>query len=110
MNKAKLSQVFMFIKDMAIALRMNSSYSRREKPHAERDVMWLSDALHNYHLIAKALIDDKNKAGLIDDLIMTYADYTANAEAMATFKRWDIDINAAIKILESLKDCVFRRR
>jgi hypothetical protein len=108
MDNSKLADVFALIKQLAIALRMNSDYSSDPKPQASTDVMWLSDALHNFDCIEEALLDPNTTNQKLNSLISTYKEYLESrghykSVAIHTFDRWNIDIAGAVKLLESLK-------
>lgn len=109
MENANLAKVFGLTKSLAKAIRMNSSYNSEVNPNREDDVMWLSDALHNFDFLENALLEPEKKNALLDRLIATYREYlNPSAQyksiAMDTFKRYEIDIPSAIAIFESLKN------
>lgn len=52
-----LGELLLFIFDVATSIRMNSSYNSlsAHNPETPQSVMWLSYALHNLHMIGRAL-------------------------------------------------------
>ena len=103
-----LANVFSLVTELALAIRMNSSYAvKTVGPHTLDDVMWLSDAMHNMELIGLALREPGNEKQYIEILISSFKCYLEpkgmfSSIPLETFDRWNIDIVAAITQFESL--------
>lgn len=52
-----LGELLLFVSDVATSIRMNSAYNRLSAgdPEPSQSVLWLSDVLHNLHVVGKAL-------------------------------------------------------
>lgn len=109
-NNQALAELFIFIRDIAVAIRMNSAYSGSSIPSSptrDEDVRWLSDALHNFDVFARCLANPDNASYRINILIENYEYYLVDAhfkksKPSETFKRWDIDILHGIRIMKSI--------
>lgn len=111
LNKKALCELFGYISEIALAIRMNSAYSRFSQNNVfkDHDVMWLSDALHNFNMISDAIAiaeTSDERPTSIEMLISTYKRYLESKDkdkgAVASFSRSGIDIQRGIEILESL--------
>lgn len=57
-TSAQLGRLLNFVADMATAIRLNSAYRGVQTgpdEQASLDVMWLSDSLHNFNQLGRAL-------------------------------------------------------
>lgn len=98
-----------FVGIVATSIRMNSAYTERHDPH---DVMWLSESLHDFTQLTKALIaeDFQEIARTAALLIGTYTWYkngggSCKSDPKDSFQKYPwIDLDKGIAIFQSIKD------
>jgi hypothetical protein len=110
-----LGELFEYIADVAIALRMNSAYnSSAPSEHQLDDVMWLSDSLHNLDGLGMALKEGRMVEQTINGLISNFNFYLHGDNPHFNYKSSpadtygrelysDISPSRAIKILNNIK-------
>lgn len=111
----ELAKLLNFVSSVAIALRMNSAYSpvSSSNPDKDEDIMWLSDSLHNFDSLARAIETGDSKvihsAALgLADTFNTYLNPKPNSypksDPRDTFKKWEreVSIPYVIRVLKSI--------
>jgi hypothetical protein len=93
----ELAALLVFTADVAIAIRMNSAYNDARDPRlAPLDVLWLSDLLHNFDVLGRAVQggDRADISSAVKRLLSQYATYRAplpgrKSDPVETFKRYE---------------------
>ncbi len=93
---SELARILNFTAEVAIAIRMYSAYNQNGNRHedAPGDLMWLSDCLHNFDMLGRA-IQGGNPANIVaacDMLLKAYEGYQVEnprftRQAKPTFDR-----------------------
>lgn len=110
--KMAIGEMFTYISDVATAIRMNSAYNQKigNNEFSACDVMWLSDSLHNFNMLGKALIENQDVKDSVERLISIFRSYMqggSNSDASGTYERWsryNIHPDQGIKVLEKIRD------
>ncbi len=109
MNKPTLEKAYDLISQVSFALRMSNSYSSEARPYVEDDKKWLSQASGLLELVGQALEKPHESNTIFDQTIQSFSEYlnpstVEQPPAMDSFQRWEIDIDEAIVIIQSLKN------
>ncbi len=115
----ELGKLLAFVGEVAIAIRMNSAYNglSRDNPNTAYDVMWLSDALHNFGMLGDAIADG-NRGRIVeacDMLTHMFEWYMQPAQGglksppRETFARWErhVRLEDAISVFSAIKRKTF---
>ena len=104
-----LGELISFISQVAIAIRMNSSYNRVPKnPEIMPDnVMWLSDALHNLGRLGKA-ITSGNMAFISEAADIQASYWNSYRENIVIAAGDHFNIGNGIALLNSISDAALR--
>lgn len=118
----ELSQLLIYVGNVAIAIRMNSAYNGDSihNPNTPYDVMWLSDSLHNFDVLGEAI--EQGNPEKIDRacgkiLFLINNQYTKilpefvgqlKGNPPETFERYNryVDLNKAAEILNRIREKV----
>lgn len=108
MNKPTLDKAYDLISQVSFALRMSNSYSSEARPHVKDDKKWLTLASGQLELVGQALEKPHESNAIFDQTIKSFSEYLnpsteEQPPAMDSFRRWEIDIDEAILIIQSLK-------
>lgn len=114
----ELADLLDYVGGIATVIRMYSAYSRgndgQESPYARYDLLWLSDHLHNYNDLAKAISSGSRKSvvEVCDRLVEQYEEYLVNESSYnskACFERLQaefhdrVDLKRAANIFERIR-------
>ncbi len=111
----ELAQILEYVAATAIEIRMHSAYARKgqlpERPEAQYDLLWLSDSLHNFDMLGRAIGSGSasNVIDACDDLIGMYQRYGSNDRdynSKATFDRVEkkgIRLADAIDVFQAIR-------
>lgn len=111
---SELARLLEFAAKIAIAIRMYSAYNQSGEHHedAPSDLMWLSDSLHNFDMLGRAVLDGSppNIILACDTLSRSFRGYqeihpNSTRQAKPTFDRnaKRIDLNEAIAVFEEIR-------
>ena len=119
---AELAKLMQFTGETATAIRMYSAYSNgvdsylnipRDPQRDSVDLMFLSDALHNFSTLGRALLDGNPTtiATVCDGLLFGFDQYESDEgtpsarRGKPTFERWKshVDLNLARKAIAGIR-------
>jgi hypothetical protein len=110
----ELAELLDHISRTATAIRMHSAYTRQgaapEAPEAQYDLLWLSDSLHNFDYLSRAIRggDQTMIQAACGALIKTYKQYAVDSsgfDSKAAFERaqqYDVNLDQAINIFQAI--------
>jgi hypothetical protein len=117
----EIAALLQHVADTATAIRMHSAYTRQgtkpEDPLAQYDLLWLSDSIHNFDSLGRAIASNEQQQ-LIDacnELITQYECYGSDSrgfDSKAAFeraRRYGVDLSRVITALCSLRDKTVHR-
>lgn len=111
---SELARLLNFTADVAVAIRMYSAYNQGGQRHedAPNDLMWLSDCLHNFNMLGRAVQGDR-PAGILfacDMLLKSYKGYQeihpgSTRQPKPTFERNSpqVDLKEAMAIFGEIR-------
>lgn len=113
----ELAQLLNFTADVATAIRMYSAYNQSGAPSedAPNDLMWLSDCLHHFERLGRAVQEGRPGQIILvcDDLLLIYKGYQQenkrfSRQAKPTFDRNSklFSLDVAIAVFVEIKNKV----